>query len=178
MNMYGLHLKIEGEFVMKSYLIAILSVLFIATNVIAAGSSKQSPAVSKDVKLYNKGVELMLAKKFAKAEKQFYKSLELNEQFSEAHNNLAYTLRKQGSKYYAESLKHYNRAIELKPGMAEAYMYRGVLHMQMGNRQLAVEDHQKLVDLGSVLAVELEYVIIEGREKEPEQFFGVSGNVS
>jgi len=62
--------------------------------------------------------------------------------------------------------------------MAEAYMYRGVLHMQMGNRQLALENHQKLVDLGSVLAVELEYVIIEGREKEPEKFFGVSGNVS
>ncbi len=50
--------------------------------------------------------------------------------------------------------------------------------MQMGNRQLAIEDHQKLVDLGSVLAVELEYVIIEGREKETEQFFGVSGKVS
>lgn len=28
---------------------------------------------------------------------------------------------------------------------------------------------QQLVDLGSVLAVELEYVIIEGREKEPEK---------
>ena len=163
---------------MKSYLIAILSVLIIATNVIAAGSSIQSPAVSKDVKLYNAGVELMLAKKFAKAEKQFRKSLDFNEQFSEAHNNLAYTLRKQGPKYYAESLKHYTRAIELKPGMAEAYMYRGVLHMQMGNRQLALEDHQKLVNLGSVLAVELEYVISEGREKEPEQFFGVSGNIS
>ena len=163
---------------MKSYQVIILSVLFLATNAIAAGSSKQSPAVSKDVKLYNEGVELMLAKKFAKAEKQFRKSLDFNEQFSEAHNNLAYTLRKQGPKHYAESLKHYTRAIELKPGMAEAYMYRGVLHMQMGNRQLALEDHQKLVSLGSVLAVELEYVITEGREKEPEQFFGVSGNVS
>ena len=75
---------------MKSYLIAILSVLIVAANVIAAGSSKQSPAVSKDVKLYNEGVELMLAKKFAKAEEQFRKSLDFNEQFSEAHNNLPY----------------------------------------------------------------------------------------
>ncbi len=79
--------------------------------------------------------------------------------------------------YYAEALKHYNRAIELKPRLAEPYMYRGVLHVQMGNQQLALKDHQKLVALGSELAAELEYVITNGREKEPEKFFGVSPKV-
>ena len=72
---------------------------------------------------------------------------------------------KEQTQYPCAFASAFFRMNELKPGMAEAYMYRGVLHMQMGNRQLALEDHQKLVDLGSVRAVELEYVIIEGREK-------------
>ena len=75
---------------MKKITIAILISLIFTANVLAAGSSTQSPAVSKDVKLYNKGVTLMLEKKFAKAEKQFRKSLRVNDQFAEAHNNLAY----------------------------------------------------------------------------------------
>jgi len=36
----------------------------------------------KDVKLYNKGVALMLEKEFVKAEKQFRKSLRINDQFA------------------------------------------------------------------------------------------------
>jgi tetratricopeptide (TPR) repeat protein len=163
---------------MKSIMVTSMIVLFFTANVMAAGSSTQSPALSKDVKLYNKGVTLMLAKKFAKAEKQFRKSLSINDQFAEAHNNLAYTLRKQGSKNYAEALEHYNKAIELDPGLPEPYMYRGVLHVQMGNRDLALKDHKVLLAMQSELAVELEYVITEGREKEPEQFFGVSRKIS
>jgi Flp pilus assembly protein TadD len=144
----------------------------------AAGSSVKSPAISKDVKLYNQGVKLMLAKSFAKAEKQFRRSLGINERFAEAHNNLAYTLRKQGEQHYEEALEHYNRAIELNPGLPEPYMYRGVLHVQMGNRDLALRDHKTLLSLKPALAEELENVITEGREKEPEQFFGVSRKIS
>ena len=33
---------------------------------------------------------------------------------------------------------------------------------------------EKLLAMGSPLADELEYVVANGREKEPEQFFGVS----
>jgi tetratricopeptide (TPR) repeat protein len=163
---------------MKKTLITILISLFFAANLMAAGSSTQSPAVSKDVKLYNKGVTLMLEKKFAKAEKQFRKSLRINDQFAEAHNNLAYTLRKQGAQNYEEALAHYNKAIELGPGLPEPYMYRGVLHVQMGNKDLALKDHKTLLAMQSALAVELEYVITEGHEKEPEQFFGVSRKIS
>ena len=120
----------------------------------------------------------MLAKKFAKAEKQFRKSLRINDQFAEAHNNLAYTLRKQGAQNYEEALAHYNRTIELDPGLPEPYMYRGILHIQMGNRDLAQKDHETLLALYSELAVELEYVITEGRERDPEQFFGVSRKIN
>ena len=159
---------------MKITFIGIILSLALISNVNAAGSSTKTPSLSKDVKLYNKGVALMLDKKFAKAEKQFRKALKQNERFAEAHNNLAYTLRKQGADRYEEALVHYNRAIELNSKLPEPYMYRGVLHVQMGYKELALKDHEMLISLGSKLAGELEYVVTNDREKEPEQFFGVS----
>jgi tetratricopeptide (TPR) repeat protein len=159
---------------MKTFISIVMLIMFIVPNVMAAGSTSSTPAVSKDVKIYNKGVKLMLDKKFVKAEKQFREALEINERFAEAHNNLAYTLRKQGADHFDEALIHYNRAIELNPKLPEPYMYRGVLYVQMGNKSLALEDHEKLLSMGSPLAEELEYVVVNGREKEPEQFFGIS----
>jgi tetratricopeptide (TPR) repeat protein len=159
---------------MKTFISIFMLILFIVPNVLAAGSSSSTPAVSKDVKIYNKGVKLMLDKKFVKAEKRFREALEINERFAEAHNNLAYTLRKQGADHFDEALMHYNRAIELNSNLAEPYMYRGVLYIQMGNKSLALKDHEKLLSMGSPLVDELEYVVINGREKAPEQFFGVS----
>jgi tetratricopeptide (TPR) repeat protein len=143
----------------------------------AAGSPSIKSSVSNEVKVYNAGVALMMEKKFNKAEKQFRKSIALNKRFAEAHNNLAYTLRKQGPEHYEEALKHYNRAIALKPGLDEPYMYRGVLYVQMGKKSLALEDHSTLAARKSPIAEELQYVIENGREKEPEQFFGVSQRI-
>jgi tetratricopeptide (TPR) repeat protein len=158
---------------MKS-LIFIIIVLLSATGAMAAGSPSVSPSASKDTDYYNKGVKLMYDKDFVAAEKQFRKALDVNEDFAEAHNNLAYTLRKQGADHFEEALRHYNRAIELNPQLAEPYMYRGVLFVQMGDKSSALADHQKLVEMNSSLAPELEYVVVNGSEKEPEQFFGVS----
>jgi Flp pilus assembly protein TadD len=153
---------------------AFFSILLIIPNAMAAGSSSISPSASEDIEFYNEGVGLMLNKQFEKAENQFRKALKVNEDFAEAHNNLAYALRKQGPEHFDEALTHYNRAIKLKSSSPEPYMYRGVLHMQMGKQELAAKDLQALLDMGSPLAAELEYVIVNGREKEPEQFFGVS----
>jgi Flp pilus assembly protein TadD len=158
----------------KTFMFALVLIVGFAASASAAGSPPAAPSVSEDIRSYNKGVELMLDNQFSKAEKQFRKALEYNERFAEAHNNLAYTLRKQGEVYYTESLQHYNRAIELNPTLSEPYMYRGVLYMQMGEKELALNDHRKLSDMKSPLADELEFVIANGREKEPEQFFGVS----
>ena len=163
---------------MKSFSVMIVVFLFLSSNALAAGSSSSTPAISDHLKSYNKGVKLMQNKEFTSAEMQFRKALAKNEQFAEAHNNLAYTLRKQGPGHYDEALMHYNRAIELNPQLAEPYMYRGVLYVQMDNTALALKDHQKLLDMGSPLAAELEYVVVNGREKEPERFFGVSGRIN
>lgn len=116
----------------------------------------------------------MLDKKFSSAEKWFRKALASRERFAEAHNNLAYVLREQGSDHFEESLKHYNRAIEINPNLPQPYIYRGVLYVQMDKMSLAQKDYAKLNDLDGTLAVELQYVIENGRGKEAEQFFGVS----
>jgi tetratricopeptide (TPR) repeat protein len=162
---------------MKSFMIVLALTLFSASLATAAGSSSINSTTSKYIEMYNDGVKLMMDKKFSKAEKQFRKVLALNESLAEAHNNLAYTLRKQGPDYYEEALAHYNRSIELKPDLDEPFMYRGVLYVQMGNKNMAMADHKTLVERKSPLASELQYVVENGREKEPDQFFGVSRQI-
>ena len=158
---------------MRYILLTILICIGLSAPAFGAGSPSK-PSVAPEVKDYNKGVNFMLDREFNKAEAQFRKALSRNDKFPEAHNNLAYVLRKQGPDHFDEALGHYNRAIELEPKLPEPYMYRGVLYVQMNNKALAEQDYQKLAKMNPDLADELRYVIDKGKEKEPEQFFGVS----
>lgn len=137
-----------------------------------APSSREKDA--PELSFYNDGVKLLFQKKWAEAQKQFEAAVAINEKMAEGHNNLAYVLRKQGAQNFEKSLAHYNRALELKPKMAEAYMYRGVLHLFMGHPDLAKADHETLVKMRSKLAPHLQKVIDTGKEEEPEQFYGVN----
>lgn len=141
----------------------------------AGGNAGEKPAKrgAIEVSFYNDGTVLLFKKEWAAAQQQFEAALALNEQMAEAHNNLAYVLRKQGAANYAKSLEHYNRAIELKPKLAEAYMYRGALHALSGQATLAKADYDRLVKMKSKLAPHLKKVIDTGQEEEPEQFYGV-----
>ena len=132
---------------MKTFFNTIIMLTIFISPAYGAGSETIESKDSNDASYYNKGVEKMLEKDFPSAEKWFRKALNDKERFAEAHNNLAYVLRKHGPDYYEESLKHYNRAIELKPDLAQPYMYRGVLYVQMGEIELAKRDHIKLKDL-------------------------------
>jgi Flp pilus assembly protein TadD len=123
---------------------------------------KENPAVT----VYNHGVELMSDKKFAQAESKFEQAIKLDPNFAEAYNNLAFTLRKQGSANYKKSLDYYNKAIQLKPKLAEAYMYRGVLYMQMGRKADAQADLAVLKKLNRGLAKELEEYMQTGKEED------------
>ena len=126
---------------------------------------------------YNEGVDLMMASNHARAQVKFEVALKFDPNFAEAHNNLAYVLRKQGEAKYKIALQHYNQAIKIKPQMAEAYMYRGVLFVQMDQVSKAKKDLEILGKLNPKLAQELEYVIINGEEKTPAKFFGVKGKL-
>ena len=145
---------------------------------LGAGSAKQPVRKDGDpsITVYNQGVELMLAKQFAGAQAKFEQAVKENPRFAEAHNNLGYTLRKQGAANYQKSLEHYNTAIALKPSLAEAYMYRGVLYAEMGRKVEAQADLVTLQKLNPQLAKELAEVIRTG--KEEDQFYGLSSKIS
>ena len=112
------------------------------------------------VAAYNDGVKLMLDKQFAAAQQKFEEALRLHNTLAEAHNNLAFSLRMQGAHNFDRALKHYDRALELKPTLAQAYMYRGVLFTQMGDLARARADYAKLLALDDKdLAAKLEAAI-------------------
>ena len=125
-------------------------------------AKRESPAVSA----YNQGVELMKNKRFAQAQSKFEEAVKLDPNFAEAYNNLAFTLRKQGSANFQKSLAFYNKAIQLKPKLAEAYMYRGVLYTQMGRKADAQADLALLKKLNRSLAKELEEFMQTGKEED------------
>jgi tetratricopeptide (TPR) repeat protein len=117
------------------------------------------------VTAYNEGVKLMVDKRYAAAQQKFEQALAADERLAEAHNNLAFSLRMQGAFNRERALQHYNRALELKPDLARAYMYRGVLLTQMGDLARARADHARLLALDPQLASRLERIISgEGRE--------------
>ena len=139
---------------------------------LGAGSEKvptPSPQAKQEnpaIKVYNEGVDLMQAKQFAKAQAKFEEAVKLNPGFAEAHNNLAFTLRKGGSQNYKLSMEHYDKAIQLKPKLAEAYMYRGVLYAIMGRKAEAQADLTVLQKLNPHYAKELEDFIKTGKEND------------
>jgi tetratricopeptide (TPR) repeat protein len=151
-----------------------------------AGSGSMNPPATQGfpqvkqenpaIKAYNEGVDLMKAKKFAQAQAKFEQAIKANPNLAEAHNNLAFVLRKQGSQNFQLSLEHYNKAIQLKPNFAEAYMYRGVLYTQMGRKADAQADLAKLQKMNPHLANELADFIKTG--KEDDELYGATKKVS
>lgn len=149
----------------------VASSLLLATGIATAVESDPLPVPKAGsradaVRLYNDGVALLLARKFREAQQKFEAALTLDERLAEAHNNLAFALRMQGHQNFESSLEHYNRAIELKPDLAQAYMYRGVLFMQQGDEVRARQDLEHLRRLDARLAAELERVVeraVEGQ---------------
>jgi tetratricopeptide (TPR) repeat protein len=124
------------------------------------------------VRLYNDGVALLVARRFREAQQKFEAALAIDDKLAEAHNNLAFALRMQGRQNFAASLAHYDRAIALKPALAQAYMYRGVLFVQQGDLARAREDLAQLRRLDPKLAADLERVVNGSAENERS---GVSG---
>jgi tetratricopeptide (TPR) repeat protein len=108
------------------------------------------------VELYNQGVVHLVARRFAQAQQRFEAALRLDDTLAEGHNNLAFALRMQGRHNFAASLAHYNRALALKPDLAQAYMYRGALFLQQGDRAAAQRDLERLRTLDTKLAADLE----------------------
>ena len=67
----------------------------------------------------------------------------------------------QGSANFERAMREYRRALEIDPKLAQAYVYRGVLHLQMGNIEAARADLATLRGLDAALAEKLEKVIAQ-----------------
>jgi Tfp pilus assembly protein PilF len=139
----------------------------------SGGSRSAAPAVPPEISAFESGTRHLLNMNLRQAERDLRRALNAREDFAEAHNNLAFVLRKQGEEKFEEALSHYQRALALNPDLAEAHMYLGVLHVQMGDKEAALAVHARLLELDADLAAELEWVITNGEEKDPEHFFGV-----
>jgi tetratricopeptide (TPR) repeat protein len=113
-------------------------------------------AAARAVRQYNDGVALLVQRRYAEAQARFEAALALDEKLAEAHNNLAFSLRMQGRHNLGAALAHYNRAIALKPGLAQAYHYRGMLFVLQGDTASARQDLERLRPLDAKLAAELE----------------------
>ena len=107
----------------------------------------------------NAGVKLLLDKKYGDAQKKIRGGAGHQQQLAEAHNNLAFSLRMQSAANRDRALKHYDRALALKPKLAQAYMYRGVLFLQQGDMVRARQDLERLRRLDAKLASDLERVV-------------------
>jgi len=122
----------------------------------STGGSVLQPEVGiSAIQVYNQGVDLMHAKKFAAARVKFEQAIQANPRFAEAHKNLGFTLSQQGPQNYSRALEHYNKAIQLKPKMAETYEYRAMLLSRMGRKADAEKDLATLKKLNPKLAGEL-----------------------
>lgn len=156
--------------------VAALSIVLLAAQAGAMGTGEKEsgPKAPPQIEAYNKGVKSMKKGDYAKAQQKFEKALAIQEDFPEAHNNLAYCLRKQGKQNFELSLKHYNRALELKPDLAQAYMYRGALYVLNGEPDKAKADLETLQKLDPEMAQELARVIESGHEKDGKDIYGMS----
>ena len=157
----------------RSVALALIVAVLTAGMAMAVGSKKKDTPKDSAETIYNAGVDLMHEGDFAGAVDKFEAALEEKKDWAEAHNNLAYSLRKQGADNYKKALKHYNKAISLKPDLAEAYHYRGVLHALQGDQEAAKADHGKLLELDVELADALRNTIASG--EEPEGMAGAAG---
>ena len=68
----------------------------------------------------------MMASKHARAQVKFEAAIKYDANFAEAHNNLAYVLRKQGEAQYKTALQHYNKTAKTQPTWQKHICISGV----------------------------------------------------
>jgi tetratricopeptide (TPR) repeat protein len=140
------------------------------------------PVKAEAIAPYNKGVDLLEAKDYAKAREQFDAALKVSEEFPEAHNNLAFALRMLSPDNAEASLSHYKRSLELEPKFAQALYYRGILFVQLDRAADAEKDRAALVatasDESKTYAAELGKIIKAGKATKKQDALSVYGNLA
>lgn len=162
----------------RFFFVVAASLLFQLSSLSAAPSepeeTKPKEVIPAERVAFDKGYSLLKKKRYAQAQTYFEKAIKLKHEFPEAHNNLAYVLRKQSSDNFAIAEKHYNIALTQNPKLAQAYAYRGALYTLQGEIEKAEKDYQALLALDKKLAAGLRKVIDSRSDAKAPQDFGVS----
>ena len=91
------------------------------------------------------GAVLVDQKNFGKALINYKKSIEINPDYAEGHNNMGsalYNLEK-----FNESIDSYQRAIKIKPEYAEAYNNLGVTFKELGELTKSINSYQEAIKI-------------------------------
>ena len=100
----------------------------------------------KSFVLYNLfGAILADQKNFDKAIINYKKSLEINSDYAEGHNNLGSVLYKIGK--FSESIDSYQRAIKIKPDFTEAYNNLGLTFKELGKFSESIDSYQRAIKI-------------------------------
>lgn len=92
-------------------------------------------------------------KEFAKAVKSQKSAITANPRMHQAHSSLGYALRRTGE--FDESVKAYDRALEIEPGYTEAIEYRGEAYLALSRLEEAKEAYLTLLRSDKARADEL-----------------------
>ncbi|MEE8329020.1 MAG: tetratricopeptide repeat protein [Thermodesulfovibrionia bacterium] len=149
---------------LRELCLSILIALFLISGVTYA----QSPAEES----YYKGVEHAIQGKFRKAKKEFEKTLTIDSFYSPAELSLE-TIKDvieqkiktetaihlfKGTSYtkkgqYDKAINDYNKAIEINPKFAVAYINRGLAYRRKGQYNQAISDFNKAIEINPKFAL-------------------------
>jgi len=140
------------------------------TIALAAGSESmpEPPKATKSVpksapsaeSVYNEGLTLKAAGKWAEAEAAFREATQLKPDFPEAWSELGHAQKKRG--LYDDSVKAYEEALRLRPAFPQAMEYLGETYVYMGKRAEAEQLLDRLRPLDAALATQLEKALRGG----------------
>ncbi|RKY34305.1 hypothetical protein DRO38_02490 [Candidatus Bathyarchaeota archaeon] len=91
------------------------------------------------------GNQLLKEGRYKEAGKYYYKTLRVDPDFLEAHNNLGVVLESQGK--LDEAIKHYKRVLEINPEYAEVHINLGNVLTRQGRTNEAIEHYQKALEI-------------------------------
>ena len=116
--------------------------------------NKVTELIKKDKEnfvLYNIfGTVLIDKKNFKEGIINYEKSLKINPNYAEGHNNLGIALYKLGK--YIESINSYKHAIKIKPDFAKAYNNLGLSYKEIGKFVESINSYQEAIKINSKYA--------------------------